>query len=230
MQIPHRKAPPSWTQSLARCEAPLANHQSTCGQMEINKTDIHFSCNMHTRLACTAFPFALSIILMFCLLFNISPSLESPVVTVALSDILIGVGETTVMACSASGTPQPEIWWYTGNTLEAEGSTTKKFAQSGRKQTNKNHEKSMKAQCGAKIRRSKLTTRHCCTCSNLLGDVQLHSSSLLDMDTLGGTLTIKETQDVDAGDYTCKAVNAAGTSSGKISLDVGGESGTHHVH
>ncbi len=43
------------------------------------------------------------------------------------------------------------------------------------------------------------------------------------MDTLGGTLTIKETQDVDAGDYTCVAVNEAGTSSGKISLDVGGE-------
>ncbi|XP_070817740.1 hemicentin-1 [Chaetodon trifascialis] len=92
--------------------------------------------------------------------------IESPVVTVALSDILIGIGETTVMACSASGAPQPEIWWYKG-------------------------------------------------------DVQLHSSSHLDVDTLGGTLTIKETQNVDAGDYTCVAVNAAGTSSGKISLDVG---------
>ncbi|XP_035509461.1 hemicentin-1 [Morone saxatilis] len=92
--------------------------------------------------------------------------IESPVVTVALSDILIGIGETTVMACSASGTPQPEILWYKG-------------------------------------------------------EIQLHSSSLLDVDTLGGTLTIKETQDVDAGDYTCVAVNAAGTSSGKISLDVG---------
>lgn len=44
------------------------------------------------------------------------------------------------------------------------------------------------------------------------------------MDTLGGTLTIKEAQYVDAGDYICMAVNAAGSSSGKISLDVGGES------
>ncbi|GLD49762.1 hemicentin-1, partial [Lates japonicus] len=92
--------------------------------------------------------------------------IESPVVTVALSEILIGIGETTVMACSASGIPQPKIWWYKG-------------------------------------------------------DVQLHSSSLLDVDTLGGTLTIKETQKADAGDYSCVAVNAAGTSSGKISLDVG---------
>ncbi|KAG8003177.1 Hemicentin-1, partial [Nibea albiflora] len=41
--------------------------------------------------------------------------IESPVVTVALSEILIGIGETTVMACSASGTPQPEIRWYKGD-------------------------------------------------------------------------------------------------------------------
>lgn len=62
---------------------------------------------------------------MFCLLYNNSLSVESPVVTVALSDILIGIGETTVMACSATGTPQPEIWWYKGNILEVEGNKTK---------------------------------------------------------------------------------------------------------
>lgn len=77
---------------------------------------------------CSTFQFAVYIILIFCLLFNYSLSLESPVVTVALSDILIGIGETTVMACSASGTPQPEIWWYKGNTFET-----------------------LKAHCGAKI-------------------------------------------------------------------------------
>ncbi|XP_068599564.1 hemicentin-1 [Brachionichthys hirsutus] len=92
--------------------------------------------------------------------------IESPVVTVALSDILIGIGETAVMACLASGTPQPEIWWYKG-------------------------------------------------------DVQLHSSSRFTVDATGLTLTINEAQIVDAGDYACVAVNAAGTSSGKISLDVG---------
>lgn len=41
--------------------------------------------------------------------------LESPVVTVALSNILVAVGEAAVLACAASGTPQPEIWWYKGN-------------------------------------------------------------------------------------------------------------------
>lgn len=44
--------------------------------------------------------------------------LESPVVSVAFSEILIGVGEATVMACSASGIPQPEIWWYKGSISE----------------------------------------------------------------------------------------------------------------
>lgn len=57
-----------------------------------------------------------------------------------------------------------------------------------------------------------------------LGDVLLHSTSLLNVDPLEGTLTIKESLDVDAGIYTCVAVNSAGTSSGKISLDVGGRS------
>lgn len=65
----------------------------------------------------------------------------------------------------------------------------------------------------------------CCTFPPLpLGDALLHSSSLLHADPLEGTLTIIETQDVDTGVYTCVAVNAAGTASGKISLDVGGKS------
>ncbi|CAG11611.1 unnamed protein product [Tetraodon nigroviridis] len=38
--------------------------------------------------------------------------IESPVVTVALGDVLVALGEAAVLACAASGTPQPEIWWY----------------------------------------------------------------------------------------------------------------------
>nr|XP_054608122.1 hemicentin-1 isoform X2 [Nothobranchius furzeri] len=91
---------------------------------------------------------------------------EFPVVTVALGKILTAIGETTVMTCSATGIPQPEIRWYKG-------------------------------------------------------DTQFHSSSHLEVDMKGGTLTIKQTQIDDAGDYTCDAVNAAGSSSGRVSLDVG---------
>uniref|UniRef100_A0A3P8SLR6 Ig-like domain-containing protein n=1 Tax=Amphiprion percula TaxID=161767 RepID=A0A3P8SLR6_AMPPE len=98
--------------------------------------------------------------------------IESPVVTVALSEILIGIGETTVMACSTSGVPQPEIWWYKGNTLEAEGNVN----------------------------------------TFLYNKERINSTTY---PQLG------ETQSADAGDYTCVAVNAAGTSLGKISLDVG---------
>nr|XP_061831771.1 hemicentin-1-like isoform X1 [Nerophis lumbriciformis] len=92
--------------------------------------------------------------------------IESPVVKVAADDLLIGIGETTVMACSASGIPHPEIWWYKG-------------------------------------------------------DVQFHTTQSVDVDALAGILTIKNTQEVNAGDYTCVAVNTAGTSSGKVLLDVG---------
>ncbi|XP_061539337.1 LOW QUALITY PROTEIN: hemicentin-1 [Phycodurus eques] len=92
--------------------------------------------------------------------------IESPVVTVAVDEILTGRGESTTMACSASGIPQPEIWWYKG-------------------------------------------------------DVKLQSTSSVDIDALGGIMTIENTQEMDAGDYTCVASNTAGTSSGKVALDVG---------
>ncbi|XP_061153333.1 hemicentin-1 isoform X4 [Syngnathus typhle] len=92
--------------------------------------------------------------------------IESPVVTVAVDEILSGIGETTAMACSVSGIPRPEIRWYKG-------------------------------------------------------DLQLQSTSSLDIDALAGTMTIKNTKEVDAGDYTCVATNAAGTSTGKVALDVG---------
>lgn len=61
-----------------------------------------------------------------CPSFNIFPRVESPTVSVAFSEILIGIGEPTVMACSASGIPQPEIWWYKGNILEEEMVSEKK--------------------------------------------------------------------------------------------------------
>ncbi|XP_053737549.1 hemicentin-1 isoform X1 [Synchiropus splendidus] len=43
--------------------------------------------------------------------------IESPEVTVALSEIMISIGETAVLVCSASGLPPPEIWWYKDDVL-----------------------------------------------------------------------------------------------------------------
>ena len=48
-------------------------------------------------------------------------------------------------------------------------------------------------------------------------------SPRVEVDALGGTMTITDTRAADAGDYTCVAGNSAGTSSGSIALDVGGE-------
>ncbi|KAG5850585.1 hypothetical protein ANANG_G00084020 [Anguilla anguilla] len=53
------------------------------------------------------------------------------------------------------------------------------------------------------------------------GDLQLRTSPFVSVDDLRGTLEIKETQDDDAGDYTCVAINEAGRATGKVTLDVG---------
>ncbi|XP_044123231.1 hemicentin-1 isoform X1 [Neovison vison] len=53
------------------------------------------------------------------------------------------------------------------------------------------------------------------------GDLELRPSTFLIIDPLLGLLKIQETQDLDAGDYTCVAVNDAGRAAGKITLDVG---------
>lgn len=54
-----------------------------------------------------------------------------------------------------------------------------------------------------------------------LGDLELRPSAFLIIDPLLGLLKIPETQDLDAGDYMCVAVNDAGRAAGKITLDVG---------
>lgn len=54
-----------------------------------------------------------------------------------------------------------------------------------------------------------------------LGDLELRASTFLTIDSDRGLLKIQETQDLDAGDYTCVASNDAGRASGKITLDVG---------
>ncbi|MGH0173029.1 UNVERIFIED_CONTAM: hypothetical protein FKN15_020671 [Acipenser sinensis] len=92
--------------------------------------------------------------------------IEAPKVTVVQKEILIGLGDTTVMECKATGIPDPEVQWYKG-------------------------------------------------------DLQLRPSEFVSIDSLHGILRIKETQDVDAGDYTCVAINDAGRTRGKVTLDVG---------
>uniref|UniRef100_A0A8B9BNN6 Hemicentin 1 n=1 Tax=Anser brachyrhynchus TaxID=132585 RepID=A0A8B9BNN6_9AVES len=65
-------------------------------------------------------------------------------------------------------------------------------------------------------------------CLNL-GDLELRPSAFLIIDSHRGLLKIQETQDLDAGDYTCVATNDAGTASGKITLDVGCNPDTANV-
>ncbi|XP_059334168.1 hemicentin-1 [Ammospiza nelsoni] len=92
--------------------------------------------------------------------------IEGPTLTVVQSEILVGLGDTTVMECKTTGIPPPQVKWFKG-------------------------------------------------------DLELRASAFLVIDTHRGLLKIQETQDLDAGDYTCVATNEAGRAAGKITLDVG---------
>uniref|UniRef100_A0A8C0VE26 Ig-like domain-containing protein n=1 Tax=Cyanistes caeruleus TaxID=156563 RepID=A0A8C0VE26_CYACU len=92
--------------------------------------------------------------------------IEGPTLTVVQSEILVGLGDTTVMECKTTGIPPPQVKWFKG-------------------------------------------------------DLELRASAFLIIDIHRGLLKIQETQDLDAGDYTCVATNEAGRAAGKITLDVG---------
>ncbi|XP_043342030.1 hemicentin-1 isoform X3 [Cervus canadensis] len=92
--------------------------------------------------------------------------IEAPKLTVVQSELLVALGDTTVMECKTSGIPSPQVKWFKG-------------------------------------------------------DLELKPSAFLITDPLLGRLKIHETQDLDAGDYTCVAVNDAGRATGRVTLDVG---------
>ncbi|KAF3823358.1 hypothetical protein GH733_010794, partial [Mirounga leonina] len=91
---------------------------------------------------------------------------KAPKLIVVQSELLVALGDTTVMECKTSGIPPPQVKWFKG-------------------------------------------------------DLELRPSTFLLIDPLLGLLKIQETQDLDAGDYMCVAVNDAGRAAGKITLDVG---------
>uniref|UniRef100_A0A8B9QFV8 Ig-like domain-containing protein n=1 Tax=Apteryx owenii TaxID=8824 RepID=A0A8B9QFV8_APTOW len=92
--------------------------------------------------------------------------IEGPTLTIVQSEILVALGDTTIMECKTTGIPPPQVKWFKG-------------------------------------------------------DLELRASAFLIIDSHRGLLKIQETQDLDAGDYTCVATNDAGRASGKITLDVG---------
>ncbi|NWQ77372.1 HMCN1 protein, partial [Columbina picui] len=92
--------------------------------------------------------------------------IEAPTLTIVQNEILVALGDTTVMECKTTGIPHPQVKWFKG-------------------------------------------------------DLELRASPFLIIDAHRGLLKIQETQDLDAGDYTCVATNDAGRASGKITLDVG---------
>lgn len=56
------------------------------------------------------------------------------------------------------------------------------------------------------------------------GELEVGSAPFVEQDVHRGTLHIRGVQEVDAGQYNCVASSPAGTSSGTVSVEVGGES------
>ncbi|OWK57262.1 Hemicentin-1 [Lonchura striata] len=113
---------------------------------------------------------------------------EGPTLTVVQSEILVGLGDTTVMECKTTGIPPPQVKWFKGVLI-----TWYIFD----------------------------INSYTAFCYLDLGDLELRASAFLVIDIHRGLLKIQETQDLDAGDYTCVATNEAGRAAGKITLDVG---------
>ena len=59
--------------------------------------------------------------------------------------------------------------------------------------------------------------------------VEVGSAPFVEQDEDRGTLLIRGVQEVDGGQYSCVASSSAGTASGTVSLDVGGETAHHCV-
>lgn len=57
----------------------------------------------------------------------------------------------------------------------------------------------------------------------LPGELEVGSAPFVEQDVHRGTLHIRGVQEVNAGQYSCVASSSAGTSSGTVSLVVGGE-------
>uniref|UniRef100_A0A671W9G0 Hemicentin 1 n=1 Tax=Sparus aurata TaxID=8175 RepID=A0A671W9G0_SPAAU len=148
---------------------------------------------------------------------------EVPRVSVEPRNQTFTTGEDARIRCSASGYPPPRLVW-THNDIHRMTPDGTLIIRNLEKKDGGVYGCLASNQAGTDTMTSILT--YIGECHRAHPSIHplavfLRSSSLLDVDMLGGTLTIKETQDVDAGAYSCVAVNAAGTSSGEISLDVG---------
>ncbi|KAG7265216.1 hypothetical protein CRUP_009103 [Coryphaenoides rupestris] len=143
-------------------------------------------------------------------------ALESPVVTVALGEILVGLGETTIMACSASGIPPPEIWWYKDLWVEDEAVYVCEAH---------NHFGTTQAQ--AKVTVTGLVAPVLALSPGVLSVVEQQPVTLpcLTSDQYvtvrrDGSLHIERVRVEEAGEYTCLAENVVGASNSTTLLHV----------
>ncbi|EMP38793.1 Hemicentin-1 [Chelonia mydas] len=137
---------------------------------------------------------------------------EPPKVVVSPKNQSFTEGSEVSIMCSATGYPKPKIVW-THNDMFIMGSDSPKLTVV--------HSEILVALGDTTVMECKTTGVPPPQVKWFKGDLELRASMFLLIDSHRGLLKIQETQDLDAGDYTCVASNDAGRASGKITLDVG---------
>ncbi|KAK4820389.1 hypothetical protein QYF61_025563 [Mycteria americana] len=143
---------------------------------------------------------------------------EPPRVVISPKNQTFTEGSEVSIRCSATGYPKPTVVW-THNDMFIIGSSRYRLTPEGTLIIRKAIPKDAGIY-GCLASNSAGTEKQTSTLI-YIGDLELRASAFLSIDTHRGLLKIQETQDLDAGDYTCVATNDAGRASGKITLDVG---------
>ncbi|KAJ7411319.1 hypothetical protein WISP_103122 [Willisornis vidua] len=145
---------------------------------------------------------------------------EPPRLVISPKNQTFTEGAEVSIRCSATGYPQPTVVW-TRNDMFIVGSSRYRLTPEGTLIIRKAVPKDAGIY-GCLASNSAGTDKQTSTLI-YIGDLELRASAFLIIDTQRGLLKIRETQELDAGDYSCVATNDAGRASGKITLDVGCE-------
>lgn len=112
--------------------------------------------------------------------------------------VLVAVGGDATLECQAKGIPSPLVHWFKGKVK-------------------------LSMYMNITVRMSMVKTSSF-VCFVFAGELEVGSAPFVEQDERRGTLHIRGVQEVDAGQYSCVASSPAGTSSGTVSVEVGGES------
>uniref|UniRef100_M3ZDA5 Cell adhesion molecule-related/down-regulated by oncogenes n=1 Tax=Xiphophorus maculatus TaxID=8083 RepID=M3ZDA5_XIPMA len=173
---------------------------------------------------------------------------EAPSVEVRPQTQTFSRGDEIRFVCSASGSPPPQISWSHGNmpladqpgVLTIRGTLPEDAGDYTCQATNEAGSASQSASLTYAVPRLTVTQQVVlvsvgsdatleCQATGVppplvrwFKELEVGSAPFVEQDVHSGTLQIRGVQEVDAGHYNCVASSSAGTSTGTVSLEVGG--------